>query len=132
MKSYFVTGLVVVLALAGYHFLSGENNRTLGSVGNEGIYNYQIATSTYASASTAKLIKTGQGVIGSVIVASSSASTFTLQNNASTTSTSTAKMIFHLPVNATPGTYTIDAAFTEGLTADVPDTFNGAYTITWR
>jgi hypothetical protein len=99
----------------------------IGSVGRTSEYK---ATTTVSMAAM-QLIQTGESVLGSVIIASSSAITMRIWNATSTTdSASTTVAIFKAA--AGENTYTFDTVLTRGLVIAPASGFNGAYTITYR
>lgn len=90
-----------------------------------------IATTTATMGTGFSVLKSSTGSLGSVIVASSSAATFTVWNATSTTdvaSTSPVRFVAS-PAN---GTYTFDAVFDRGIIVENPTGANGSYTVTWR
>lgn len=103
---------------------------SLGSVGQTG--EYQASTTVgMATGVTTILLSNVPGVLGSVIIASSSATTFRVFDATSTTDvSSTTKALFvAAPAN---GTYTFDINLTRGLIISLPTNFNGSYTVTYR
>ncbi len=132
MSSTYKTIALAALAVALVAvFFAVENVRdALGSVtvGNE--YNARQLTSADVGSST---VKTFGGAIGSVVIASTSPSTGSVNFYAtSTTATSSADLIFSIPANMDEGTYTYDVSFGKGLLIDVTAGFNGDYVMTWR
>jgi len=130
--------MVALLCAVGILFLTLSVNRkvdpTFGSVvvGND--YKSSELTSANASGTTAKLLKTGGGSLGSVVITvPASAGNVVFYNYASTTATSSAATMFSFTAAAdVAGTYTFDTEFTTGLSVEVPAGFDGRYTVTYR
>lgn len=114
--------------------------------GSVGVTDEYIATSTFAklggtsavnppAAATARtimsLVASSTGTLGSIIVASSSATILDIWNATSTTD-SASSSIAHVVASPANGTYTFDVVVDRGIIVDMPTGFNGAYTITWR
>ncbi len=102
-------------------------------------YQSTTTTSSLASNSTTTPVFTHTGTLGSIVIASSSATAFGIYDSAvgSTTAysgagTATSTKIATFPANAAAGTYTFDINVTRGLILDVPSGFNGIYTVTFR
>lgn len=100
-----------------------------GSIYPGGEYN---ATTTVGMGSVQNLILGNRVVgFGSIIVASSSATTFKVWNATSTTDTASTTL-FTLKASIAEGTYTFDTELTRGLIVETPTGFNGNYVITYR
>ena len=69
--------------------------------------------------------------LGSIIVASSSATTITIWNATSTTDIASTSFVT-LKASVAEGTYTFDAELSRGLVVVKPTGFNGDYVITYR
>jgi len=143
MKYLIGTGLVLGIALLV--FVGFQGLPVLGSVGDEGVYNYTRITNSNASTSP-QIIKAKQGVLGSIVVSSTTVGTLnvydgtvmdvklltgssTYQTFSTTTATTT---IAHMGASVAAGTYTFDVAFTDNLVILPSTDFYGSYTITWR
>lgn len=117
--------------LAGLAALIG-GGMTLGSVTDDGVYN---ATSTSAAFGLSKVLKTGQGVFGSVVITGTGPGAVTLYDATTTNALLRTKVatttLANFQTTATPGTYTFDVAFVEGLIVDFGGG-TGTTTITWR
>lgn len=131
-----------VLFLSALYIASLMPQLTAGSVIVGSEYN---ATSTAASgvygAQTAgnKVIKTGYGSIGSVIITGANTGAINLYNATTTnvalrtgnTPTSTI-LIASIPASTAAGTYVFDVAFNHGLLLDLVSGIMPTTTITWR
>lgn len=130
-------------------FFYNQNQPVVASVSQASEYRSTMATSGLASASVARLVQTGQGTLGSVVITSTSATTFTVWDATSTATTTyqTATLRPDLTeassttygrqvaaFKASPGenTYTFDVSLYKGLVLEVPSGFNGSYTVTYR
>jgi hypothetical protein len=129
MKKVIITILTAVLV-----FLGGTqvNKVNLGSVADgQGYY----ATTTAAGSGFAgihKQLKTSYGMLGSVVVASTSpVGTFTIWNATSTTDTASTT-IATFPVLPTAGTYTFDVEAPRGIIVNAGTGFIGNYVVTWK
>ena len=118
-----------LLAIAISVMVIQRPDNVLGSTFPGGEYN---ATTTVGMALVHNLISGNRVVgLGSIIVASSSASTFKVWNATSTTDTASTS-VFAMKASIAEGTYTFDAELTRGLVVEKPTGFNGEYVITWR
>lgn len=137
------TGLILGIALLV--FVGFQSLPVLGSVADDGVYNYTRITNSNASTSP-QIIKQGQGVLGSIVVSSTTIGTLyvydgtvmdvklltgasTAQTFSTTTATTT---IAYFGPSPTSGTYTFDVAFTDNLVIMPSTDFYGSYTLTWR
>jgi len=103
--------------------------RTSGSVMPAGEY---LATTTVGMASVQNVVSANRVVtLGSIIVASSSATTFKVWNATSTTD-SASTTVFGMKASISEGTYTFDAELPRGLIVEKTTGFNGDYVITYR
>lgn len=118
----------VLLALAAlWGGSTGVAN--LGSVTADGTYQ---ATTTVGMASVHNLISANRVVtLGSIVVASSSATAFKVWNATSTTD-SASTTAFQLKAAVAEGTYTFDIELPRGLIVERPTGFNGDYVVTYR
>lgn len=123
------TVIVLMVVLAGFSLVWHGPYTALGSVmpGGE-----MVATTTVGMGSVHNVVAGNRvAVIGSVIVASSSATSFTIWNATSTTDTASTT-IATLKASVAEGTYTFDSELPRGLVVQTPSGFNGNYTITFR
>lgn len=137
MKKYLI-GTGLVLGIAILVFLGFQAFPVTASVADNGVYNYKNITSTQASSTNFTVIKAGQGVLGSIIIASStSGARFKVYDSAgtgatATTSSATSTVITTIPKSAVAGTYTLDVAVTNGIVVEPELGFAGDYIVTWR
>lgn len=132
-KNYILLATVLLLLVVfgvGY----SNKNVNLGSVtaGNE--YNSTTTSPTFAVAPAFKLLKTGSGTLGSLIVTlSASGGVINIYDATTTTNgaiygtTTLAKVS-----TATAGTYVFDTVFNRGLLVETVGSNIGSTTITWR
>lgn len=113
--------------------------------GSVSLANEYQATSTFArlggtssnyapAAATTQIhmiVGTGSNILGSIIVASSSATRIDIWNATSTTDVASTSLA-HIVASPANGTYTFDSIAPRGLIVDMPTGFNGAYYITYR
>lgn len=120
----------LVLALGVFTLFTQVSNIAFGSVMPGGEYS---ATTTRGVAAGMKVVAANKVVtLGSVVIASSSPTSFTIWNATSTADTASTSVIT-FPANATPGTYTFDAdLITRGLILQLPTGFAGDYVVTYR
>ena len=96
-------------------------------------YEFKTASTTDASATVPYRITTGQCVFGSLIVASSSVSRIGIYDGTTaTTSASGARKIADFAGATAAGTYTFDVRTENGIVLDLPSTYSGYVTITYR
>lgn len=135
MKSLYYTvptlALLIGLLFGAYLFSSNIAN---GSVSEGNDYNAVQLTSADTGTST---VKSMSGSIGSIVVASTSASgavnLYAISSSTDPTATSSNTLIFSFPGGTTDeGTYQYDVSFVSGLLIDVESTFSGDYVLTWR
>lgn len=129
-----IAGVALILSAFG---VKEVKEQVLGSVQDgQGYYSTTTVDSTWPSATAFKRLKTGRGILGSIVVGSTSAATASypsLKCYDSSVSTSTASSTIATIASAAAGaTYTFDAAFNAGLYCEAPVGFNGGYTITWK
>lgn len=139
-KKLFI-GLASFLLIVTFGIVLESNQRAFGSVNRSN--DYQATTTfamlggldgtapTAASSHLYRVVGSGDNTLGSVVVASSSATAFYVWNATSTSdiaSTSLGSFVAS-PAN---GTYTFDVVAPRGLIVDMPAGFNGSYTITFR
>jgi hypothetical protein len=132
-KTLGIVCLLLGVIIGGYLFVDKLANASV-TQGNE--YASYAFKSTDASSTAYTTLRTGQGVLGSVIISSSSPTTalppIRIYDSRTGTTTATSTPINFGTHNQTHGTYTYDAVFTEGIIVEVTPGFNGVYTITWR
>lgn len=139
MKNIIIgAGVLIFLGLICFQLY--PRGTTVGSVaagGNEYQATSTAPNSVYgAFTSGARLLKTGQGALGSVIITGAGAGVLNFYDATTTvisqriTSTSTV-LIASIPASAAAGTYTFDAEFTDGLIVDIQGTMPTT-TITYR
>ena len=116
--------LVIIAGVIGYNLNQPE--QPVGSVARGG--EYHATTTTSGTAAANYVIQTGRGTLGSIIVASSSGSTFTVLDANGTATTTIAT----LKASIAEGTFTFDRMLSYGLIITVPSGFNGQYITTYR
>lgn len=128
MKNIFLGIVIVVFSLGGfflgYDLVQPEENVGGVTIGNE----YQYASSTGAGA---VLLQTGPTTLGSVIIMTPSAHTFTIKNATSTTDL-TGTVVGVLEASAVEGTYEFDIRLDKGLVVEPASSFAGQYVTTYR
>lgn len=142
-----VSSAIVLVAFALALFIVGQQTKTaFGSTSRGSEYQSYIASSTNASASAGTLLGTGPSTLGSVVVTSAasagayfrvwdatSTATSTYQNSDNTsTSTTYGRLIAQFKATAAEQTYTFDANAFKGIVIEVPSSWNGIYTVTYR
>lgn len=121
--------LAVALTLAVAVYVSvGEESPVLGSV--DGAYTYKNIVPSVASTTAAVPVRGGAGVLGSVVVAKTSATALAIYDGAATTTGAT--LITTLPASIAAGTYTFDVAVNKGVVLAGSVGFDGDYVITYR
>lgn len=140
MKKILIIGSGVLLALIVFFGFKLQSNApsTLGSIGDGQAYN---ATSTsdwgIATVGAFKLLKSGSGVLGSVVITNATAGSFNIYDATTTVnggqgafySTTTLSKI---GASVAAGTYTYDVSFNKGLIIEFQSTNIASSTITWR
>lgn len=132
MKNYLkIIGLVAfsaILVISAY--LSGNHGSVQGSIQTGESY-YATSTGSFAVGTTTN-IRIGQGILGSVVVSSTTAILgFELRDATSSTDVSSTS-IAKFGTSPANGTYTYDVTLTRGLFLVFPAGFNGAYTVTYK
>lgn len=89
------------------------------------------ATTTTAIPNGHRFVKTGDSILGSIIIASSSAGTLKVWNATSTTDTASTTAITFI-ASPTVGTYTYDMVMTRGIVLELGAGSNGSYNVTFR
>ena len=129
-------GAVIILGLV-FTFGMQFSARDGGVLGSVAVSNEYFATTTDStSVGTHSLIRGSVTTLGSVVVASSSASALTVNAvkiwNATSTTDSASTTITTIRPATAEGTYTFDVVAPRGLIIQTPTGFNGSYVITWR
>lgn len=109
-------------------FKSTPQGKTILGGGNEA---YQ-STTTPTISGQMLMVKTGQGVVGNVVIGVTSATTFELRNATATTDVSSTTILSMAASPAIGSTLTLDVAFDRGLAIVFPASFTGRYTITYK
>lgn len=117
-----------IIAFLGVLIVLFGGSATLGSVNQSNEYH---ATTTSAIADGHWVLQTGQSVLGSVVVASSSATTFKVWNATSTTDIASSSPV-QFGASPADGTYTFDIVMSRGVVIELPANFDGSYTVTYR
>jgi hypothetical protein len=132
MKTVFVSigvALLILVGIVGY--LLGLEKSKDNPVGSVAIgTSYQATTTIPTTVAGTYLIKSGSGVLGSIVVASSSSSIFSVKD-ANITGAATSTMVI-LKGAIGEGTYTFDMNFYNGLYITIPTNFIGEYITTYR
>lgn len=103
-----------------------------GALGSIRVGDEMLATTTVGMASVHNIVASNRvASLGSIVVASSSATTFKVWNATSTTDTASTT-VFGMKASIVEGTYTFDTQLTRGLIVEKPTGFNGEYVITYR
>ena len=129
-QDYIIGGLIVLVAIIGWLYFTAVQPSGGVPVANE----YRAtSTAAFASSTAAKyqLIKTGNSVLGSVTIASSSSKILTIWNATSTIDTASTSFVA-FKASAAEGTYVFDAILTRGLIVALPADYNGNAIITYR
>lgn len=119
-----LAAVVVVLVLS---LFVGANTDTpsLGGIGEGPFRSVKVTSSN----SNDNLVLGGSGALGKIIVASSSASAFSVYDG---TATTTGTLLVTLPASIPQGEYEFDIAVRTGLIVDGAAGFNGDYVITYQ
>jgi hypothetical protein len=124
--------LAVIITIAIIN-TSGITNKNLGSASNDAIYASKTLVQSNASTTSAVSIRGGAGILGSVVISSSTPYAISIYDgNATTTTAGGATLIATFPVSASAGTYTFDVAVRQGITVGGVAGFNGSYIVTYR
>lgn len=126
LLSLFIATTLVLFAVA---LRPKAINQSIDPLG--GAVEINEATTTSAIAIGFSQLKSSSAVVGSVVVASTSATTLTLWNATSTTDTASST-ITTLKASVGEGTYTLNSSAPRGLIIELPTGFNGDYVVTWR
>ena len=121
-------GLILILGslLIGYS-LAGDNIK-IGSMGDD--LSYKVLSSSNASTTSAIPVRGGAGVLGSIVISSTSSVALSLYDGTSTTTGM--QLIATFPVNSAQGTYEFNATVLKGIVASGGIGFNGVYTINYK
>jgi len=145
MKSelkFFLAGVVAVIIVGGVFALNKDKEvNPTGSVSqaNEYMATSTAANAVYGALTTDKLLKTGQGALGSVVITGANTGIMNFYN--ATTSNVLARtnniatstiLMASIPASAAAGTYTFDVAFTTGLLLELESGNMATATVTFR
>lgn len=125
-----IIAVAILLAVIGvFSIIWQRPGQVSGSVMPAGEY---LATTTVGMASVHNIVSANRVIsLGSIVVASSSATTFKVWNATSTTDIASTS-VFGMKASIGEGTYTFDAELPRGLIVEKPTGFNGDYVITYR
>jgi hypothetical protein len=137
MKNVYLILLVIIVLVGGLYFYNKGQKEPL-SLGSFGPDPYN-ATTTVENYPDLKVLKTGWGTLGSVIITEAGGE-FILYNATTTDiaagndqrSSTSSLLMARFPASAAAGTYTIDAVFTDGLLIDFVSGTIPTTTITWK
>lgn len=115
----------IVLAIAVIIVATKPATVSLGDIGT-GPYSSETITS---SNSDDNQILGGNGVLGSIFIASSSAAAMSFYDG---TASTTGTLLFTLPASLAQGDYKLDIAVRKGLIVDGATGFTGQYVITFQ
>lgn len=127
MKKY---GVIIGLFVLGFFLI--QTNQSLGSVQIGNGYMFRTITTSNASstAPTVVTVRGGSGILGSIVIASSSNTVIRVYDGITATSTGT--LIGTIKAGVSEQTFTYDVNVNKGIILDMPQTFTGVYTITYR
>lgn len=132
------TTLIVLFGLVAY-FTGVKTSPILGSVsvGNDYVATSTAANSVYGAVTANRLVRTGPGTLGSVIITGANTGIINFYNATTTvltqraTATSTI-LLASIPASAAAGTYTFDVQFSDGLFIELVSGIMPTSTITYR
>jgi hypothetical protein len=130
LKQKIVGALLAIAALFG-------GGATLGGLTSD-TFSYKNLTSANASSTKGVIVRGGSGVLGSVIIASSSPAVtlgFRIYDGVATsttdtTATSSGTLIATVKTTTSEQTLDFNVAVTKGIVVDVPPGFAGSFTVT--
>lgn len=127
-----VVGIVLVAILYISTLVAGPKQADASvSIGSG--YLFKVATTSQASAVTPFIVRGGSGILGSMIISSSTDVRVRIyDNNVATSTVATSTLIADFPANTTAGVYTFDVNVTRGIAVDLPATYKGVITFTYR
>ena len=129
-QNVIIVASVVLLVIVG--FLLFSRDEVIAPLSGVAVSSeYQATTTNSAVAGFEDSLCVGPCTLGSIIVASSSGTTFKIMNATSTTDVSSSTAVT-LVASISAGTYTFDVMYARGVAVDVPEGFNGQYIVTWR
>ena len=135
MKNIIIGIGIALVVVVGYNLVTGDKTKVFQGGGVVQGSEYNSTTTIAASAGIHWLAKgiSGGGIctLGSIVVASSSDTSFTLWNATSTTD-SASTTITTLVADVAEGTYIYDITCSRGLIIAAPTDFDGSYTTTYR
>lgn len=124
----------IVIAIVVFGYLAIAPQIASGSVITGQAYNATTTNSTSAGTfwQARSTSNVGGCELGSVVIASTTATAGITLKNATSTSDVSSSTIAAFPANAAAGTYTFDMACKRGLIIETPTGFNGQFVVTWR
>jgi len=132
-KHYIFLGIIgiIIVCVIGY-FISNksDNTRIVGSLDTENGY-YSTTTGSFATASST-IIRNGSGVLGTVVIGVTSATTFDIMDANSPSDSASTTL---LSVSASPAigsSMVLDINFKRGLYFNFPASFAGRYSVTYK
>jgi ABC-type glycerol-3-phosphate transport system substrate-binding protein len=133
MKKIFITSIIALALILGLAAIfSGEKAEASVPVGNG--YAFKVATTSQASATVPFVVRGGSGIFGSIVIASTTDVRIKIYDSliATSTTAATSTLIADFAPNTPAGTYTFDVNVTRGIAVDLPATYKGVVTFTYR
>jgi uncharacterized protein (UPF0333 family) len=124
-------GFGAVLVLLVLVLLMSRVSPVLGSVADGNTYSHATTTTNVSKVVKTTFNASPVCTLGSIVIASSSATSFVIKNATSTTDVSSST-IASFEANAAENTYTFDISCSRGIVVDAPAGFNGYVITTYR
>lgn len=139
MKKILLTaGLSLLMVIALFVTIVRDGTQKVdASVSTGDGYMFKVASSSSASATVPYKVRGGSGILGSIIISSSSPSVSTnlirvYDSTGQATSSATSTLIASIRPGVSEQTLTFDVNVIRGIALDIPVGFNGFYIVTYR
>jgi hypothetical protein len=139
MSKLIIGILAVMFLLFGGVYLSNRQNSTIYSGVTDGqAYNSTTTSNTWDAKALVtggfKLLKTGSGTLGSVVITNSTAGSFNLYDATTTVNGGAygTTTLARIAASVAAGTYMFDSVFNTGLIVEFQSSNVASSTITWR
>lgn len=130
-----IIGLTIaVCAVVTFVVLNTPNTRVPNGLklgGADQPYSYANISSANASTTRSTIVRGGAGVLGSITVSSTSGQVIGIYD-ANSATTSGATLIGKIKASVAEQTFNYDVSVVNGITLDVPASYTGSMTVTYR
>jgi len=126
----FILGISISIAVLFGANLFTSNDVKLGGISGD-VYNFKNISSTNASTTHTTAVKMGNGVLGSITINTADARAIGIYDSISATATGQT-LIGVIKASTAEQTLIYDVAVVKGIVLDVPASYAGSMTVTYK